>query len=547
MVRRGLSPTGAVSAAVFYCLSLTPALLPRPWWLQGLEAGVAAASGYALGAVLGAVTRALARRRLILPARSPRRATWSLVAAVCLVAVVVTTAFGVSWQGDVRRAVGMRPQLVWWKWALVPFLACFVAALLLFAARGVRLAARTVARPLTWLVPRPVVYGTGIALVAFLAVGFVQGFLLKGVLHVVANGASLTDRGTSEGVVRPTAATLSGGDGSYTPWHTLGVRGRDFVGGVSTRADIARFTGRDAKDPVRVYVGLRSAHSLDERARLAVSELERAGGFERDVLAVMGTTGTGWVSEQGSRPLEYLWFGDSALVAMQYSYLPGWVSVLAEDEAADASRALFTAVYDKWRTLPAETRPKLLAYGESLGSYAMENALGGTLKGLTSRTDGALFVGPTYANPLWKTLTAGRAPDSPSWRPVVGDGAQVRFAQVPSDYAIPAGPAPWTGPRSVYLQNGSDPVVWWSPELAYRQPDWLDGPRARGVSPAMRWYPVLTFWQVACDLAGADGVPDGHGHRYAAMPTTAWAEITRPPGWTPERTAALAAHLGARS
>lgn len=39
MVRRGLSLTGAVLATVFYCLSLTPALLPRPWWLQGVEAG----------------------------------------------------------------------------------------------------------------------------------------------------------------------------------------------------------------------------------------------------------------------------------------------------------------------------------------------------------------------------------------------------------------------------------------------------------------------------------------------------------------------------
>ncbi|MER6387251.1 alpha/beta-hydrolase family protein [Streptomyces sp. NPDC001523] len=544
VVRRGLSLTGAVLATAFYCLSLTPALLPRPWWLQGVEAGVTAVLGYALGAVLGTLTRALAGRRLILPARSPQRAAWSVVAAVCVVAVVVTTALSVSWQGDMRRAVGMRPQVVWWQWALVPVLAGLVAALLLGAARGLRLATRKVAQPLTWLVPRSVAYGTGIALVAFLVVGFVQGFLFKGVLHVVENGASLTDRGTSEGVVRPTSTTLSGGDGSYTPWDTLGAKGRDFVGGASTRADIARFTGRDAKDPVRVYVGLRTADSLDERARLAVRELERAGGFERDVLAVMGTTGTGWVNDQGSRPLEYLWFGDSALVAMQYSYLPSWVSVLTEDEAADASRALFTAVYDKWRTLPAETRPKLLAYGESLGSYAMENALGGTLKGLTGRTDGALFVGPTYANPLWKTLTDGRAPDSPSWRPVVGDGAQVRFAQVPSDYAIPA--APWTGPRSVYLQNGSDPVVWWSPDLAYRQPDWLDDPRAGDVSSAMRWYPVLTFWQVVCDLAGADAVPDGHGHRYGTMPTTAWAQITRPPGWTPERTAALAKHLGAR-
>ena len=58
--------------------------------------------------------------------------------------------------------------------------------------------------------------------------------------------------------------------------------------------------------PVRVYVGLRSADTLDKRAALAVRELERTGGFSRKVLAVMGTTGTGWINDQGSRPLPWL-------------------------------------------------------------------------------------------------------------------------------------------------------------------------------------------------------------------------------------------------
>lgn len=545
MVRRGLSPTGTVLSAVFYCLSLTPALLPRAWWLQALEAGVTAAMGYAVGAVVGAAARGVVRRTVFLPPDgSVRRSTWYAVVAACVIAVVTTTAFSVGWQGEMRRAVAMPPQVVWRQWALVPVLACIVAALLLLAARAVRLGTRTVAQPLMWFVPRPVAYATGIAVATVVLVGFLQGFLLKGALRVVESGASLTDQGTSAGITRPTLTSLSGSAGSFTPWDTLGAKGRDFIGRAGTRAEIARFTGQNTKDPVRVYVGLRSADTLEERAELAVRELDRTGGFERKVLAVMGTTGTGWVNDQGSRPLEYLWAGDSALVAMQYSHLPSWVSVLTEDEAAAASRALFDAVYDKWRTLPAGTRPRLLAYGESLGSYSMETALGGTLTGLTTKTDGALFVGPTYANPLWKTLTAGRAPGSPVWRPVVGDGKQVRFAQVPSDYSIPD--APWTGPRSVYLQNGSDPVVWWSPGLAFHRPEWLEQPRAHDVSPAMRWYPVLTFWQVVCDLATADSVPDGYGHRYGTMPTTAWAQITQPPGWTAEKIAALTAYLNTR-
>lgn len=533
VVRGRLSRSGCLVAAAFYCVSLTPSLLPRAWWLQGLVAGVTAAVGYAVGAVLESAARA---RRYSVPRTAGR-----VLAVVALAAVVGVTAWSVRWQGDVRRAVSMAPEVVWWQWALVPLAAVVPALLLLGLARCVRLATRVVVNAVGARVPRPAAYAVGLALVAFVGVGLVQGFLFDRVLRVVESAASLTDQGTTEGVVRPGLATLSGGPSSLVAWDTLGAKGRDFVGKATARADIEAFTGAAAKDPVRVYVGLRSAGTPEERAGLAVRELERTGGFSREVLAVMGTTGTGWVNEQGSKPLEYMWGGDSALVAVQYSYLPSWASVLTEDEAAGAGRALYDAVRRKWLTLPADRRPRLLLYGESLGSYAMENALGGSPAALVSQVDGALFVGPTYSNPLWNKVTEERRAGSPQWRPVYDAGRNVRFAQVPADYAVPDGPWEWR--RSVYLQNGSDPVVWWSPGLAFHEPDWLETPRAADVSPAMRWYPLVTFWQVACDMAGAEGVPAGYGHRYGALPTSAWAEITRPPGWTEADSARLARHL----
>ncbi|MFD8723227.1 alpha/beta hydrolase [Streptomyces sp. NPDC059629] len=541
VVRRRPCPGGMAVAVLCYCLSLTPSLLPRSWWLQGLAAGVSAVFGYAVGAVLQTFARFLLRWAGVRIPPHVRRVTGAALGVLGIAAIVTVTAWSVRWEGQVRRAVTLPPQVVWWQWALVPLVAALVGALLLLVARTVRLGTRIVARAFDALIPRPVAYATGVVLVAFVIVGVVQGFLLNAALDAIESGASLADKGTGEGVHQPGLRTLSGSPASAAHWDTLGAQGRTFVGTATTRADITAFTGRPAEDPVRVYVGLRSAATLDERAALAVRELERTGGFSRRILAVMGTTGTGWINGQGSKPLEYMWGGDTAEVAMQYSYLPSWVSALTEDEAADTGRALFEAVYDKWRTLPAGSRPRLLVYGESLGSFSMESALDGSLARLTKETDGALFVGPTYDNPLWKTLTARRRPGSPEWRPVVDDGANVRFAQVPKDYAIPA--APWGEPRAVYLQNGSDPVVWWSPGLALHRPDWLDRPRARDVSPAMRWYPLLTFWQVACDLAGADSVPDGFGHRYGTMPTTAWAQITRPPGWSKADTVRLAGVL----
>ncbi|MEU9339768.1 alpha/beta hydrolase [Streptomyces sp. NPDC048278] len=541
VVRRRPCWGGTAVAVLCYCLSLTPSLLPRAWWLQGLAAGVSAAVGYAVGAVLETLARLLLRWAGVRVRPRVRRTLWAAVWALGAAAVVTATAWSVRWEGQVRRAVTLPPHIVWWQWALVPVVAAFVATLLLLLARTVRFGTRIAARAFDALVPRPVAYATGVVLAAFVIVGVVQGFLLRAALDAIESGASLADQGTTEGVHRPGLPTLSGSPESAAPWDTLGAKGRDFVGTATPRADIAAFTGRPAENPVRVYVGLRSADTLDERAALAVRELERTGGFSRRILAVMGTTGTGWINEQGSKPLEYMWGGDTAMVAMQYSYLPSWVSALTEDEAAATGRALFDAVHARWLTLPAASRPRLLVYGESLGSFSMESALDGSLPTLVAQTGGALFVGPTYDNPLWKSVTARRQPGSPEWRPVVADGAHVRFAQVPADYGIPD--APWGEPRALYLQNGSDPVVWWSPDLAFHRPDWLDRPRARDVSAAMQWYPLLTFWQVACDLAGADSVPDGFGHRYGTLPTSAWAEITSPPGWTDADTARLAGVL----
>ncbi|MFC1417664.1 alpha/beta hydrolase [Streptacidiphilus cavernicola] len=537
IVRRRPSWGAVLGAWAGYSLSLTPSLLPRAWWLQGLCAAVSAAIGYALGAAVQAVARRCGAR----PGPRTVRWAWWILGAVVLVGTVLVTARSVHWQGEVRRAVALPPQLPWWQWVLVPLVAVAVGGLLVLLARSLRLGARALARVLRRVAPAPVAYAAGAALVAVVVVGVVQGFLLSGVLSAIESGASLADRGTSPGIVRPDLPTLSGSPVSYESWDSLGNQGRNFVGQASTRDELTRFAGRPAMDPVRVYVGLRSADTLPKRAALAVAELERTGGFSRKVLAVMGTTGSGWINPQASAPLEYMYAGDSAEVGLQYSYLPSVASVLTEDEAAKAGAALFDAVRAKWLTLPAATRPKLVVFGESLGSYATERAFDGDPSRLGTEADGALLVGPTFDNPLWLEVTRDREPGSPQWRPVVDRGARFRFAQVPADLGVPA--TPWPGPRTVYLQNGSDPIVWWSPGLLFHRPDWLDRPRAADVSPAMNWYPVLTFWQVACDLADANGVPHGHGHRYGTMPTTAWAAIVPPPGWTSADTERLAARL----
>jgi uncharacterized membrane protein len=322
-------------------------------------------------------------------------------------------------------------------------------------------------------------------------------------------------------------------------WASLGNQGRSFVAGGPSPEQLRDFAGgTQPRPPIRVYAGLGSAPTSRERAALAVRELERTGAFSRKVLCVVTTTGTGWVDRLAVDPLEYMFDGDTALVGLQYSYLPSWLSFLVDKERAhEAGRDLFNAVYGAWSRLPAAQRPKLVVFGESLGSFGAESAFSG-VDDIRNRVDGMLLVGPPNRNGLWRDIQADRDPGSPEVLPVYERGATVRFArQTPGDLAVP--PDPWHAPRVVYLQHPSDPIVWWAPRLAVSRPDWLVEPPGPDRSVDMRWLPFVTFWQVTADMAFSTGVPAGHGHNYGASTVAAWVEIVPPAGWTPDRTATL--------
>ena len=82
-------------------------------------------------------------------------------------------------------------------------------------------------------------------------------------------------------------------------------------------------------EPIRVYAGVLTAEDVETRAQRAVDDLERAGGFERARLLVATTTGRGWLDAGSITAFEYIAGGNSASVAMQYSYAPSGLSYLA--------------------------------------------------------------------------------------------------------------------------------------------------------------------------------------------------------------------------
>jgi uncharacterized membrane protein len=423
-----------------------------------------------------------------------------------------------------------------------PFVAALVFVLLVHLGRGLRRLYRGLARLLRrWVGPRAanVTGWITIALVTYLVI---SGVLLDGLVAAANRVFSTRDTTTAEGVHRPTSGLRSGGTGSLIPWHTLGWQGRTFTATGPSASDIAKTTHAPALEPIRSYAGLTSAGDTEARAALAVDDLDRAGGFRRKNLLVMTTTGSGWVNPANADTFEYLSGGDSAIVAMQYSYLPSWISFLVdESNARDAGRELFDAVFDRWSKLPPGGRPRLFVSGESLGTFGAETAFSGE-HDLRNRTAGTVFAGPPNSNTLFTTFRNGRDAGSRELEPVYKDGRTVRFTNDAAAGFPPEG-RPWNDTRVVYLMHPSDPIVWWNPSLVLNEPRWMAEPGKDVVG--FSYLPFVTFWQVTADLLFATSVPDGHGHTYRSEYVDAWNAVLRPEGITASELAVLRSRTAA--
>ncbi|WP_406513290.1 alpha/beta hydrolase [Streptomyces sp. NBC_00161] len=517
---------GCWGALLLACLSFTPSLLPRGGVLQGLICGISAAIGYGLGVVAAYVWRAFADRE----ARSPSRRSWLVLLVSAIVLFGVSFGLGQYWQHQIRRLMDVTDYSALATVAC-PFVAALVFLLLLLAGRGLRALYRRASGLLGRWIGMRAARVVGWILVAALAWAAFSGLLLSGIVNAANEAFSLRDSETPEGVHQPTSMLRSGGPDSLVPWDSLGYQGRAFTGSGPSAQSIGAFTHRTAQEPIRAYAGLQTSDDTETRAARAVADLERAGGFARKNLLVMTTTGSGWVDPAAVDSYEYLANGDAASVAIQYSYLPSWMSYLVDQsKAREAGRDLFDAVYDKWSKLPQDRRPRLFVAGESLGSFGGETAFSGEAD-LRNRTAGTLFAGPPNFNTLFRKFSDHRDAGSPEIEPVYREGRTVRFTDDPTAGISPTD-RPWDGTRVLYLMHPSDPIVWWSPKLALSEPDWIGEHPGSDVLGSMFWIPFVTFWQVTADLPFATGVPDGHGHTYKASYVDAWNATMRPEGFT---------------
>jgi uncharacterized membrane protein len=519
------SAAGLLVGVLFFAVSLTPSLIPRPYLIQAVISGVSLAAGYAIGVFLRWLWSFFE-----LPEPSARRERTLKIAAaiVCIAAAAVFLWQTAGWQNTVRGIMGLEP-IESAEPVKLGLIAALVFVALVFLARLFRLTFRFLSRRLERFLTRPIARAIGGLAAIALFWSVVDGVIFKYALRAADSSFQKLDAYIDADVAPPSDPAKTGSAASLVQWDELGRQGRHFIASGPTGAEIGTFFGANAPDPVRVYVGLNSAATARERAKLALEELKRAGGFERKALVIVVPTGTGWVDPAALDTLEYLLNGDVASVAVQYSYLTSWLSLLVEPGyGADAANALFDEVYGYWTTLPKDRRPKLYLHGLSLGAMNSQGSVD-LFDVISDPFQGALWSGPPFQSGLWLSVTADRVSDSPAWLPRYRDSSVIRFTNQENALDIPG--AHWGAMRIVYLQYASDPVTFFDPHAFYREPDWMKAPRGPDVSPALSWFPVVTGLQLLADMALATTSPIGYGHVYAPEDyIDAWMGVLNPQG-----------------
>ncbi|QOZ73405.1 hypothetical protein WN72_16965 [Bradyrhizobium arachidis] len=528
--------------ALFFAGALTPTLVPRSYLTQGALAG----GCFAIGYLAGNLWRWL-WHYLELPEPSPRLRSGAnaLVAAGCLIVVVIYLWRAAEWQNSIRTVMKMPPVET-----AHPLKVCAVALItfvvLLVLGRLFALVARVLAAHTERVIPRKVANVIGVLVAGLLFWSIANNVLIRVAFNALDSSFREFDALFEPERPQPTDPNRTGGAASLVKWKELGRTGRRFIASGPRAAEISAATGQAAQEPVRVYVGLGGAGTAQARARLALDELKRQHGFDRAVLVVITPTGTGWIDPSAMDTVEYLHHGNVASVAMQYSYLNSPLSLLFQPEyGAEAARALFAEIYGYWTTLPTDKRPKLYLHGLSLGALNSEKSAE-LFETIGDPIAGALWSGPPFESRIWRSITANRNPGSPAWLPEFRDGRFVRFMNQNGPTVPPD--APWGPMRVVYLQYASDAITFFAYRDAFQAPAWMSAPRGPDVSPELRWYPIVTMLQLALDMAVATNTPMGFGHVYAPEHyVDAWVAVTDVHDWSPDALARLKSHLAARA
>ena len=525
-----ISLIGVVGALVMYGVSVSPSLLARSWQWHAVASGVLSAVGYIVGLTIQRFY-ALVVPRLGVEITAPQSVSIAFRAVLLLGFFLWFLRWLLQSYRERKRAnylVGMRGETLG-EYLLGTFCAFILMLALLGIAWGLQWIGRAIVSVLSQWMHMVFALALSLLILVVIVYALTSQVLLKLGINFFTRHARKMNNRTAKGIVQPQVPERSGSPQSRSSWRAVGGQGRVFLGRGPSCADIEAVTGCAAMEPIRVYAGMpEEGQSLQSTADLVVEELHRTGAFDRAVILIATSTGSGWVDEWQVQPLEYLTRGNCATASMQYSFVPSSINFLTDlDVSEEAAVILFETIRRAVDEIPEDRRPALFVCGESLGAYASQHVFSGIVDVL-SRTDGALWVGTPAFTPMHAELTVIRHRGSPEVAPVVANGRHVRFVNVPENlwsdvYGRELGD--WNYPRVVYAQHPSDPVVWWNSELVWHKPDWISEKVDGDVSPHMQYTRGATYIQVLVDMPVAGTAPGGHGHTYHEELIPLWEAI----------------------
>lgn len=297
---------------------------------------------------------------------------------------------------------------------------------------------------------------------------------------------------------KPKSIYLSGGSKSLVEWDTLSVQGRRHIGTALTAANIKKVMNEPALQPIRIFVGLDSANTEEERVKLALAELERTNAYDRKHILVVSPTGTGYVNYVMSESVEYQTRGDVASVTIQYSKRPSPMSLDRVGEGHIQYRMLLNGINRRIRSMPARKRPRVILFGESLGAWTSQDALmnSGTdgLKALS--IDRALWIG-TPMGSKWKdqVLSNNKLDTDSELIGCFDSYEEVEDLDTEARNSL----------RYVMVTHHNDPIAQFGLKLLIQQPEWItdETKRPKGFDDSTQYRSPTLFIQTLVDMKNA--------------------------------------------
>lgn len=526
---------GILGAEVATWSAISPSLLPHPWWVTTANVAICQAAGHSVGVGTTKAFGTVADARQWKYPRAFRRKS-AVPVQIAMGAVTVATYISAALRRSEHERLVEDPTRLGPLQTLAGIgLGSIGYGALLLAGEGIQVTADRFNSELRRWMPPLVSWPLAILGLSVLGAVLTDKVVVRQILNTAYRNADKLNREFLPGANKPREPERSGSPDSLERWRYLGRQGRAVVAGGPRKADIEKVRGGEAKEPIRVFIGLKD-RSPEEQAQMVLHEMDRTDAWSRRNIAVLSSAGTGWINDFHTSGFEFLNRGDCAIVAMQYSFMPSAYSYASDREVpVRSSRILISAIKERLAGMPEDDRPRLYVGGESLGAYGVADAFE-SVEALLDGVDGGVFTGAPGFTKRHIELTKRRDHGSPERLPVVDGGRHVRFTAHPdhlvSTYDGSGYEQDWAFPRAVFAQHASDPVVWWDWKLFVRKPDWLREPGSRGVkAPAaqhvdvlqnMRWVPFITGWQVGVDQLTSQQQPGGHGHQYHDETVAYW-------------------------